>query len=187
MCLLAGRSWCLPCHARATGAESGAVFVTPARSAAGAGARADYPGGVATFSSVTRQHILQAIAEHDSRGSENFLGVYGFEASGGPTIVHEGTSYDCAAVIGVAHRYATGRTALAEEFDDGAIKVVRNRGFDVVEPGAARAPRRAPAPKRTAAAKPASTRRPAEPERPTAMCPTCFMTLPATGICDNCA
>ena len=149
--------------------------------------RADYPGGVATFSSVTRQHILQAIAEHDSRGSEHFLGVYGFEASGGPTIVHDGASYDCAAVIGVAHRYATGRTALAEEFDDGAIKVVRNRGFDVVEPGAARAPRRAPAPKRTPAAKPAPTRRPTQPERPTAMCPTCFMTLPATGICDNCA
>ena len=44
--------------------------------------RADYPGGVATFSSVTRQHILQAIAEHDTRGSEHFLGVYGFDQDG---------------------------------------------------------------------------------------------------------
>lgn len=144
----------------------------------------DYPRRVATFSSVTRQHMLQAIAEHDSRGSENFLGVYGFEASGGPTIVHEGHRYDCAAIVGVAHRYATGRTALAEEFDAGALKVVRNRGFEVDEPGGKKAPRRAQPAVRTATA---ATRRPAAPERVAALCPTCSMTLPATGICDYCA
>ena len=47
------------------------------------------------------------------------------------------------------------------------------------------APVAPPKPKRTrvAAAKPASTRKP---EPVTNVCPTCFMAIPATGICDNC-
>jgi hypothetical protein len=38
-----------------------------------------------------------------------------------------------------------------------------------------RAPAAAPAPKRVA-----------KTDRPVAVCPTCFMALPATGVCDNC-
>ena len=34
---------------------------------------------MATFSSVSRQNVLQAIAEYDSRGDTGFLDVYGFE------------------------------------------------------------------------------------------------------------
>ncbi|KAA1425882.1 hypothetical protein [Nocardioides antri] len=47
------------------------------------------------------------------------------------------------------------------------------------------APVAAPKPKRvrTAAPKPATARKP---EPVTKVCPTCFMALPATGICDNC-
>ena len=70
---------------------------------------------MATFSGVTRQHILQAIAECDTRGRDDFLGVYGFTANGDYTIVHNGTSYDLPAILGVAHRYATGRLAPAHE------------------------------------------------------------------------
>lgn len=143
---------------------------------------------MATFSSVTRQHILQAIAEHDDRGAENFLGVYGFVPSGEGPLVHEGRSYDATAILGVAHRYATGRAATAEEFGGGrlgAADILRKRGFDVAGPGGATkgaAPRRAAAPRKAAA-----PRRPVVPEREVALCPTCFMTLPATGVCDSCA
>lgn len=153
---------------------------------------------MATFSAVTRQHILQAIAEYDSRGRDDFLGVYGYDQSVGYTLEHDGRTYDPAAVLGVAHRYATGRLAPSHEFSDGlagATAILRKRGFDVTEPASARpavvAPaRRAPAARKTAAATRPSTRtttRAAAPERPVAMCPTCSMVLPATGICDYCS
>jgi hypothetical protein len=50
------------------------------------------------------------------------------------------------------------------------------------------APRRAPRPR---SASPTTARRPATPrvaktDKPVAVCPTCFMALPATGACDNC-
>ncbi len=145
---------------------------------------------MATFSAVTRQHILAAIAEYDDRGAENFLGVYGFGRSTGYELVHEGRTYDSKAVLGVAHRYATGRVATSEEFSGGvhgAATVLRKHGFDVPGPPApapAEAPRR-----RTPTAPRARTttpRRTAEPEKPAPVCPTCFMTLPATGVCDTC-
>ncbi len=65
---------------------------------------------MATFSAVTRAHILQAIAEHDSRGAEAFLGVYGFPAGGG-FFLHEDRSYPATAILGVAHRLAWGGVA----------------------------------------------------------------------------
>lgn len=47
-----------------------------------------------------------------------------------------------------------------------------------------------PKPRRAAARPPAkpkaTTQRPRRPEPTTAVCPTCFMALPATGVCDNC-
>ena len=135
---------------------------------------------MATFSAVTRQHILQAIAEYDSRGGDDFLGVYGF-APGGYPLVHEGRSYDSTAILGVAHRYATGRLASADEVGTGGSAVLRRRGFDVTEPPSARRAPAAPV-RRT----PTTRRAPAAPERVAAICPTCAMALPATGICDDC-
>lgn len=145
---------------------------------------------MATFSSVSRQHILQAIAEYDSRGGEAFLKVYGFGPSREYTLIHEGRSYDSKAILGVAHRFATGRLATSDEFNGGAlgaVAILRKRGFEVTEPAsagrqapAARAPR-APRPARTPVTRPAPVR-----EAPTAICPTCSMTLPATGVCDDC-
>lgn len=149
---------------------------------------------MATFSAVTRQHILQAIAEYDERGADGFRGVYGFEPATGYPLLHEGRTYDSRAVLGVAHRYATGRLATADEFGDGmasAAALLRRRGFEVTEPAAparaastARATRAPRAPK--AASGTASTRRTAAPEREAAICPTCSMALPATGVCDYC-
>jgi hypothetical protein len=48
-------------------------------------------------------------------------------------------------------------------------------------PRAARAPRAAREPKAPAPKRVAKT------DKPVAVCPNCFMALPATGVCDNCA
>ena len=145
---------------------------------------------MATFSGVTRQHVLQAIAEYDSRGEESFLGVYGFGPSA-DTLEHEGRTYDAQALVGVAHRYATGRLATSDEVASSrseAAALLRRRGFEVSGPVPVVAPRAAAAPRTRTAAAPRKTptSRAAAPERVEAICPTCFTTLPATGICDNC-
>jgi hypothetical protein len=151
---------------------------------------------VATFSAVTRQHILQAIADWDDRGRDAFLGVYGFAPTAGSPLIHDDRVYDAQAILGVAHRYATGRVATAEEFRSSPVAVadlLRKRGFDV--PGAAPSAPAAPARRTTArasssaaprATRRATTPRSAEPEKPPAICPTCFTVLPATGVCDEC-
>lgn len=141
---------------------------------------------MATFSSVTPQHILQAIAEFDERGAEDFLALYGFGPSRGYELVHDGRSYDSKAILGVAHRYATGRLATSDEFHSGAsgaADILRRRGFDVTAPASAARPAR-PTTSGTPATRP-TTRR-ATPEPVEAVCPTCFMVLPATGVCDSC-
>ena len=150
---------------------------------------------MATFSAVTRAHILQAIAEHDSRGAEAFLGVYGFPAGGG-FFLHEDRSYPATAILGVAHRFATGRLAGADEFhggEDAALALLARRGFDVPQAAvaaraAAPARARAAAPKAPRAPRAAATPRARKPEpfEFTKTCPTCSMVLPGTGICDYC-
>ena len=144
---------------------------------------------MATFSSVTRLHVLQALAEYDARGMDEFLEVYGFTPSRDHTLLHEGRSYDARAILGVAHRFATGRLATSDEVSSGmqgAVAILRKRGFEVSEPASVsrampvRASRAARTP-RTPAVRSVASR-----EAPIAICPTCSMTLPATGICDEC-
>ncbi|MEG3613716.1 hypothetical protein [Isoptericola haloaureus] len=141
---------------------------------------------MATFSSVTRTHVLSAIAEHDDRGASAFLSVYGFSPTPGVTLTHDGEAYDATAILAVAHRYATGRAALPEEMTGGKVAVgtlLGKRGFDVTggRPAATSA-------RRSTAKAPRSTtpRKAPEPEKPTPVCPSCFMALPATGVCDSC-
>ncbi|WP_146905920.1 hypothetical protein [Cellulomonas aerilata] len=150
---------------------------------------------MATFSSVTQQHVLQALAEYDARGAQEFLDVYGFAPSDDRPLVHEGRSYDSRAVLGVAHRFATGRIATPEEVEsgfDGAVTILRRRGFTVSEPffGARRtapATRTPRAPRAAGASRTPSRAVSTAPERTPSICPTCSMALPATGICDNCS
>ena len=146
---------------------------------------------MATFSSVKQQHVLSAIAEYDTRGSVEFLALYGFEPTPGYPLVHEGREYDSMAILGVAHRYATGRLAPPSEFHEGpqgAAALLRKRGFEVVGPAVVTVPARTRttrAPRATSPRTP-STRAAAAREVPLAICPTCSMALPATGRCDNC-
>jgi hypothetical protein len=150
---------------------------------------------MATFSSVTRSHVLQAIGEYDERGADDFLAVHGF-APGDHTVLHEGRRYDASALLGVAHRHATGRLATTQEFTTDlptAVTVLRRRGFEVVEPTRpvpARPPRstsRSSSPRtRVAGSGTRTTSSRTTTEAPPAICPTCSMTLPATRICDDC-
>ena len=148
---------------------------------------------MATFSSVTRQHVLQAIAEYDERGGDNFLETYGFAPARGYELLHEGRTYDLRAVVGVAHRFATGRQATPEDFSgglDAAVAILRKREFDVTEPPTASRSRRTIAPRSGASRaertpRPTASRASSREIEPT-ICPTCSMALPATGICDSC-
>lgn len=145
---------------------------------------------MATFSSVTRHNVLQAIAEYDERGGDEFLDIYGFAPTPAYAVVHEGGRYDARAVLGVAHRYATGRLATSDEFHGGmqdAVQILRKRGFEVSEPVSAPRPVPVRATRtRTTRATSTSTRTPAARVAEPQICPTCLMTLPATGICDDC-
>lgn len=87
-----------------------------------------------SFDGVRREHVLQAIAEHDALGSEAFLDHYGFGSAREYVLRHDGREYDSKAVLGVALRFADGRPAARSEFSggkDGAAKVLRSLGFEV--------------------------------------------------------
>lgn len=148
---------------------------------------------MATFSAVTRQHILEAIAEYDDRGRDAFLGVYGLQPAPRETLAHDGKTYDSQAVLAVAHRYATGRLATSEEFTGGkvsAAEILRKHGFDVTEPATVSAPKatssRSASSRTTTATATRVARRPAVEDRPVSICPTCYTQLPGTGVCDSC-
>ena len=144
---------------------------------------------MATFSSITSQHLLAALAEHDEHGEELFLATHGYTASPDAQILHFGRRYDARAVMAVAHRHATGRLATPEEFRsslDQAITVLRRRGFEVTGRAAVVTSSSKRSSARASAGTGAPRRKATPPERPTAVCPTCSMALPATGVCDEC-
>ena len=143
------------------------------------------------FQLVTRIHVLSAIREYDQLGAETFLETYGFGPSRDYVLRERGKPYDSKAILGVAHRYATGTVAESHEFHggpDGTVRWLEGLGFrvdhvDPTNPTGAK-PRRTTTPRAPRAAAPA---RVAKPEPVIAVCPTCFMQLPNTGVCDNCA
>ena len=149
------------------------------------------------WSLVGKQHVLAAIAECDRLGSRDFLQRYRFGRAHASTVWHRGQEYDSKAILGVAYLRATGRAATADEFaggEEGAARVLTQLGFDVVIDEEALAAEKRPRVRKSATPTAAKPRRPAaKPRRPAAkpdervkVCPTCFMALPATGICDTC-
>jgi len=59
--------------------------------------------------SLTREHILQSIEECDRMGRDAFLERYSFGHARSYFLVHNGNCYDSKAIVGVAHKYASGR------------------------------------------------------------------------------
>src|SRR6476620_11777471 len=131
----------------------------------------------------------------DAAGGANYMLVRGGVST--HVLVHHGKEYDAAAIAGIAHGLATGRTLTPADIPGGgagASKHLVRLGFDIRHDSPP-TPQRVPGTRSTLPRTPrtttarATTPRPrvAASDRVDKLCPTCFLALPATGICDNCA
>ena len=147
------------------------------------------------LNSIDRDHVLTAIETWDAAGGANYMLVRGGVST--HVLMHHGKEYDAAAIAGIAHGLATGRTLTPADIPGGsagASKHLVRLGFDIRDDSPP-APQRVPGTRSTAPRTPrttttrATTSRPrvAASDRVDKLCPTCFLALPATGICDNCA
>jgi hypothetical protein len=151
------------------------------------------------LNSIDRPHVLTAIETWDAAGGGNYMLVRGGVST--HVLLHHGREYDAAAIAGIAHGLATGRTLTAADIPGGsaaASKALVRLGFDIRDdspPTAERVagtrsttPRASRATTTRATTGRATTSRPrvAASDRVDKLCPTCFIALPATGICDQC-
>lgn len=148
------------------------------------------------LNSIDRDHVLTAIETWDTAGGGNFMLVRGGVST--HVLLHHGREYDAAAIAGIAHGLATGRTLTPADIpggSEGAGKALTRLGFDVRDgspPGASvtrPSAHRASAPRRATGARNTGTPRPtrvAASDKPDVLCPRCFIAVPATGICDTC-
>lgn len=65
---------------------------------------------------IERKHLDAAISEFDTTDRKAMLDTYGFGVSTGYLVHLNGRFYDPKALIGVAHKYATGRPLTASDF-----------------------------------------------------------------------
>ena len=147
------------------------------------------------LNSIDRPHVLTAIETWDKAGGANYMLVRGGVST--HVLVHGGREYDAAAIAGIAHGLATGRTLTPADIPGGAAgasKALTRLGFEIRDDSPP-APQRVPGTRTTTPRTPrASTTRSTPPSRPRVaasdrvdkLCPTCFLALPATGICDTC-
>lgn len=149
------------------------------------------------LSSFDRDHVLTAMETWDAAGGGNYMLVRGGVST--HVLLHRGREYDAAAIAGIAHGLATGRTLTPADIPGGsagASKALTRLGFEIRDdspPGAStpRTPGSRASTSRTSrstGARSTSTRSPrvAASDRPDKLCPRCFIALPATGICDQC-
>lgn len=84
---------------------------------------------------ITRVAVLDAIAEYDRLGQDEFLVKYGFDRARSYLLMHDGKAYDSKAIVGVAHGFLPGERALAaRDFSGGEATVgrlLRGLGFTV--------------------------------------------------------
>ncbi|UFN44180.1 hypothetical protein [Nocardioides okcheonensis] len=151
------------------------------------------------LNSIDRDHVLTAMETWDAAGGANYMLVRGGVST--HVLLHRGREYDAAAIAGIAHGLATGRTLTPADVPGGgagASKALTRLGFQIRDdsppservPGTrARTPRSSTSSTRSSSTPRTPTTRPkrvAEVDRPVNLCPRCFIALPATGICDTC-
>ena len=149
------------------------------------------------LNSIDRDHVLTAMETWDAAGGANYMLVRGGFST--HVLLHRGREYDAAAIAGIAHGLATGRTLTLADIpggSEGASKALTRLGFDIRDDSPPRASTArvpgsrtsTPRASRTPSARSAPTRSPrvAASDRPVTLCPRCFIALPATGICDQC-
>ena len=151
------------------------------------------------LNSIDRPHVLTAIETWDKAGGANYMLVRGGVST--HVLLHRGREYDAAAIAGIAHGLATGRTLTPADIPGGsagASKHLVRLGFDIRDdsppttrvPGTrASTPRTRSTSSRSTSSRSTGTPRPARvaaSDKPVNLCPRCFIALPATGICDTC-
>ena len=84
---------------------------------------------------VTRDGVVEAMAEHDLLGEEEFLHSYGFRQARNHFVLFNGKAYSSKAVLGVGHKYSgAGWLPLRwDEFYGGAPTVNRLRALGFTE------------------------------------------------------
>jgi hypothetical protein len=152
---------------------------------------------VSLLNSIDRDHVLTAMETWDAAGGANYMLVRGGVST--HVLRHHGKEYDAAAIAGIAHGLATGRTLTPADIPGGsagASKHLVRLGFDVRDdsppservPGS-RAPRTRSTSPRSTGTRSTGTPRPtrvAASDKPVTLCPRCFIAVPATGVCDTC-
>ncbi len=85
------------------------------------------------MASLTHSSVLNAIAECDRLGREQFLAKHGFDKAREYFLLHGGRAYDSKAIVGVAYSLMTGEAHTAKDFSGGKVLADRLRllGFDV--------------------------------------------------------
>lgn len=89
---------------------------------------------------ITRDGVLNAIAEFETLGRAAFLDRYGFNGARDYFLLHKGKRYDSKPIAAVAHRWAPdgdGRALTALELSGGradAARRLRDLGFTVTDP-----------------------------------------------------
>ena len=151
------------------------------------------------LNSIDRDHVLTAIETWDAAGGANYMLVRGGVST--HVLLHHGREYDAAAIAGIAHGLATGRTLTPADIPGGsagASKALTRLGFDIRDdsPPGERVPGTRAGTPRTRSTSPRSTTtrstgtprptRVAASDKPVTLCPRCFIAVPATGICDSC-
>ena len=84
------------------------------------------------LNSIDRDHVLTAIETWDTAGGSNYMLVRGGVST--HILMHGGREYDAAAIAGIAHGLATGRTLTPADIpggSEGASKALTRLGFDI--------------------------------------------------------
>lgn len=87
---------------------------------------------------LTREAVLEAVAEYDRLSGAVFLARHGFSDAKRYWLQHDGRLYPSKAIAGVAHGYLPGRSAIlaSATFTGGeasVVRVLRKLGFPVVD------------------------------------------------------
>ena len=84
------------------------------------------------LNSIDRDHVLTAMETWDAAGGANYMLVRGGVST--HVLMHHGKEYDAAAIAGIAHGLATGRTLTPADIPGGgagASKHLVRLGFDI--------------------------------------------------------
>ena len=86
------------------------------------------------WESVTEAHVRRAVEEYDDLGAREFFAAHGFAPTTTYDLAFNGKLYPPKAILGTAYEFATGDRLASSDFEggrSGAVKVLRNLGFDV--------------------------------------------------------